>query len=309
MELRKHAYALVLGVVLIAAAVASGFSGISGPLPDVALGSNVLLHVERVLVILLAAYLVMVIVVRAWKGELAVKISKDGVEFPEAAIKDAASAAREVSGEADDSVADEPVEDMLTLRLELERKMSYIAKHLLSYGDRRDAFVTIGGLRGDGYITEDEARTASWILTLRDEELDTLLPGPRGAFLRNAEKVVDSLRMSVFYSLVPRLLERNGWSVEQIPTKRRRPDFHAVKGEQQFRVVPRFAMKRSSPILEKEMRRLEKFTGAESKRGQVIIVVPDRSSSPLDAHSDPAVVKLHELKRDLSLDKDPRLLD
>ncbi len=309
MELRKHAYALVLMVVLIGATVASLLSGISGPLPDVALGSNVLLHVERVLVILLAAYLVMVIVVRAWKAELAVKISKDGVEFPEAAIRDAESAAREAGGGADDSATDEPVEDLLTLRLELERKMSYIAKHLLSCGDRRDAFVTIGGLRDDGYITEDEARTASWILTLRDEELDTLPTGPRAAFLRNAEKVVASLRMSVFYSLVPKLLERNGWSVEQISTKRKRPDFHAIKGERQFRIVPRFAMKKASPILEKEMSRLEEFTGTKSKRGRVVIVVPDRSSSPLDADSDPAVVKLEGLKQMLSLDKDPRLLD
>src|ERR1700709_1152297 len=196
MGLRKHGYALILCVVLFGAVVATLLSGVPSKLPAVARGSSFLLHIERVLAVMLASYLVMVVVGRAWKGELAVKISKDGLEFPQAAIRDTESAARAVPIQSEEvSVTDGPAESILSLRLELERKMSYIAPHLLSYAERRDAFVTIGGLRYDEYITDDEARAASWLLTLRDEELDTLPANSRAAYLRNAEKVVESLRM------------------------------------------------------------------------------------------------------------------
>ncbi len=310
---RKHAYGWFLLAVLALAILATALSDISGPLPDVALGSSLLLHVERVLAILLATYIVFVIVIRSWRGELASKLSKDSIEFPTQALDDAEAAAESVLSAEPDPAETQPdksrVESVIALRLELEAKMTYIAKHLLSGEDCCVTYLTIGSLSQDGYLTDEEARTASWVLTLRDEELDTLPTALHEEFLRNAGKVVGSLRASVFYNLVRKMLEANGWQVEPIPTTRKRADLHATKGEEQFRIVPRFAMKKSSSILKWEKKRLAKYAGERSKRGPTILVVPDRSNSETNLDSDPAIAKLFQLQKKLKLENDPRAAD
>ena len=113
----------------------------------------------------------------------------------------------------------------------------------------------------------------------------------------------------MFYALTWKLLKEDpSWKVKAIPTKRKRPDLHAVKGEQQFRIAPRFAMDESSAIIEKERKRLKEFAGPRSKRGKILLVVPDRSRSPLTPKDDPAVTTLTEFKGTLGLEKDPRTI-
>ena len=51
------------------------------PLPAVALGSVVLLHLERALVLLAGFFFVMVVVVRTWRGELPVELSGRGLKY------------------------------------------------------------------------------------------------------------------------------------------------------------------------------------------------------------------------------------
>ena len=71
---------VVLGGV-VAAALASGLAGTPKRLPDAALSSSVLFHVERV-VALVAGYVgLLVIVVRAWAGHLPMELSAQGFKY------------------------------------------------------------------------------------------------------------------------------------------------------------------------------------------------------------------------------------
>lgn len=308
--LKKHAYALLLAAVLLVAILVSVREGRPKSLPDVALGWDVLLHAERAFAILIASFFILVILVRAWKGELPYKLSRDGFEF-EAAVKGAAQASEGTLPAEKDP--DEPGDDRstpdsaITLRLRLEAKLTYIAKHMLAAEDCCATYVTVGSLRVDGYITDREAETLSQVLTMRDDLLDASPVGQRSEFLRDANNVVKNIRASVFYALVQKMLESNGWEPEPILTKRKRADFHATRGnDRQFRVVPRFATDEKSSILSRELERLEAFSGERSIRGRTLIVVPDRSRSELDPEGDPAVLKLSEFRRLLALEADPR---
>jgi hypothetical protein len=143
---------------------------------------------------------------------------------------------------------------------------------------------------------------------MRDADLEALPPVLKSDFLANADNVVKNIRASVFYGLVREILKANEWTVKAIPTKRKRADLHAIDAgsEMQFRVVPRFATSEDSRILARELRRLGKLSGERSRRGRVVIVVPDRSKSELDPKGDPAVLRLTEFKDLLGFTRDPR---
>jgi len=304
----KHRYGLFLLAVLGVATAATLLTGAPDDLPDVALGSSALLHVERVAAILAVVFFVFVITVRAWNGQLPTKVSKDGFEYVDPAVVDGVEEAAQQMPTAEQD-RDEPKgtpDSVIELRLKLEEKLAYIAKFVLSDEECCVTYLTIGSMKSDGYITEQEAQTLIQVMTLRDEELNTLPEGERMRLLRNAHTVVKNIRASVFYGLVSEIFEANKWKIEPIPTKRKRPDLHVVKGGEQYRIVPRYAMAKSSSILPKELRRLKKFAGSKSKRGRTLVVVPDRSRSKLDPGGDPGVVRLGELKAALGLKKDPR---
>jgi hypothetical protein len=304
----KHRYGLFLLAVLGAATAATLLTGTPADLPDVALGSSLMLHVERVAAILAVAFFVFVVTVRAWKGQLPTKVSKDGFEYVDPAVlDDAEEAAQQMpTAEQDQDETQETPDSVVELRLKLEEKLSYIAKFMLSDEDCCVTFLTIGSMKSDGYITEQEAHTLIQVMTLRDEELKTLPEGERVRLLHNAHTVVKNIRASVFYGLVWEVFKANKWEIEPIPTRRKRPDLHVVKGDEKYRIVPRFAMAKSSSILPKELRRLKKYAGEKSKRGRTLVVVPDRSDSPLDPEGDPGVIRLGELKKTLGLKRDPR---
>ena len=311
--LTKHGYAFLLGLVVLIATVVSVCGGSPKPPPDVALGSEVLLHVERVFAILIAFLFTLVIVVRGWKGELPNKIGKDGAEYPEEKALEVAREASQGILVAEGDPNEGPVDgstpkSVLALRLKLEAKLSYIAKYLLADEDCCVTFLNIGSLHFDGYITDPEADTLGRVMTMRDADLEALPPVLKSDFLANADNVVKNIRASVFYGLVREILKDNEWTVKAIPTKRKRADLHAIDAGsgRQFRVVPRFATSEDSPILARELRRLGKLSGERSRRGGVVIVVPDRSKSELDPKGDPAVLKLTEFKDLLGLTSDPR---
>jgi hypothetical protein len=65
----------------IAAAVTTAVTGTPASLPDIALGAPVLFHLERLLALLAAYVAVILVVSRAWGGELPTAISTQGVIY------------------------------------------------------------------------------------------------------------------------------------------------------------------------------------------------------------------------------------
>lgn len=312
---KPHPYAgLVLGLVLAAIAVTL-LTGAPSALPEVALGSRPLFHIERAGAILAALFLVVVVFIRAWQGQLPTKLSLKEIGYPEQA-KEAVADAEQAAESAPDSERDpkreseEPAaSDLLELRLKLEAKMTYIAKWLLR-DDDRVPYLTIGSLRYDRLLTDEEARTATRVLTLRDEDLDPLPWAKRNEFLANADKVVTNIRAGVFFGLVRELLKKNAWTVKEIDVKSRaRPDLLATKDGESYRIVPRYAMDPESEILMTALDDLKSSTAESANSEATVIVIPDRSSSRTDEHADPAVLKLSKLKEKLALEVDPRSLE
>jgi len=205
---------------------------------------------------------------------------------------------------------EEPLESLLSLRLRLEAKLAYIAKHLLTEdGDhpRHATFVTIGSLREDKLITEKEAHTATRIMVLREEELDAIDPREKQIFLVSATNVVDNIRASVHYGRVKKLLKSKGWFVVELPRGKLRPDLWAEKGDTCLRVVPRFEAGKKN--LDKQITRLEERAKVPRVRRR-LIVIPDRADQARvrSGELDPLVVKFSSLPRTISLLKEPKML-
>lgn len=310
---RPHTYAIFLIPAFVAAGVATTLGGAPDELPGIALGSEALLYVERALVIMVAVFLVFVVLARAWRGQLPDEISREGFKYgsvnPEA-VKEASGAAEQDSNSEDRDGRDSGAlpDDLLSLRLKLEAKMAYIARTLFATEECKfGTYVTIGSLKQDRFLSDEEARTASQVLTLREEELETLPPRLRNEFLRSANTVVGNLRASVFYGIVRETLKKNKWKVREIPMKAKgRPDLRAIKGDERYRIVPRFLIAKKTKRLEKVTRRLKRRKRDTSKKEHDIVVIPDSSRTPVDPHGEPAVMKLSELKARLELVKDAR---
>src|SRR3954452_22043753 len=64
-----------------AAVVVSLVTGAPRDLPDVALSSTVLFHVERSVVVLACFVAVLVVLVRAWSGQLPTELSTQGLKY------------------------------------------------------------------------------------------------------------------------------------------------------------------------------------------------------------------------------------
>lgn len=64
-------------------------SGAPQALPDVALESIVLFHLERVAAIVASSVFVLVILVRAWRGELPSEVSSQGIKYATTTTADA----------------------------------------------------------------------------------------------------------------------------------------------------------------------------------------------------------------------------
>ncbi len=309
---KPHPYAYAVAGFVAVAVMLTLIAGTPQSVPEVALGSSVLFHVERGLLILLPAFLVFVVLIRAWNGELPNEISREGFKYPTIdpkTVEDARNAAllNVVSSEPSSDPEDESKpDDLLALRLKLEAKLAYIAKILLRPPDADcPTFVTIGSLNYDGFLTAGEARTASQVLTVRDEELDTLRPRVRREFLANADTAVKNIRASVFFGLVRTMLKGNNWAVRDLQAGGRRPDLLVSKGRRVYRVVPRFFMGADAEKIEKLKWRLR---GETPTRDRDIVVLPDGTANETEPDGRLMVTRLAGLKAKLELTKDPRSL-
>jgi hypothetical protein len=232
-------------------------------------------------------------------GRLASKVSKANLgpvsfELASSVREVARSAPREEGGG-----SNEDEETMVDLRLRLEAKLAYVAKHLLVRDGRPPAFLTVGSLQYDGYLTSEEAHTAAGILTTRDEEVDALPGDEARKFREDASTFVNGVRASVFWGMVKQTLKTNGWWVADVPGSPRRSDLLAHRGGRWFRVAPVFATDRDSELLKIGKTRLE-----ETERSYIhrrVVVIPDRSRSHTTSpEADPAVVRLCRLSRVLT---------
>jgi hypothetical protein len=123
------------------------------------------------------------------------RVAKGLYGAEQAAVASAQSPPQEagVRGEDEKDVVDE---DLIGMRLTLERKLTWLCKHLLD-SDGIPAVATVGSLEYDGYLTMEQARLASRILAL-EAGGSSGRPEEVAEFRASAEQVVSTIRAVVF---------------------------------------------------------------------------------------------------------------
>jgi hypothetical protein len=239
-----------------------------------------------------------------------------GVEAKRAAAQTPESEAEAPVGDKVDpeGVGKAEIDDVLALRLKFEAKLAYIVKHLLNEeacgSPRPPEFATVGSLRHDGYLTDDQARLAVGILTVRESDLAQLSASEREKFFKEADDFVTNMRASVFDGMVRKRLRDNGWAVSDLDRAKKaaRPDISVSPVDDshgpRFVVAPTYAMRRGSEILDRARARLGSG-GADRGRLEAvrrIIVVPNRSEvEPVGEDVDPQVLTLSRLVEALAV--------
>jgi len=195
----------------------------------------------------------------------------------------------------------EQAETVFELRMQLEWKLAFIAKHLLSSGGGV-TYVTIGSLLFDGYLTETEARTATGILSARDEELKELPEAERRKFVEDAQTFLDGLRASVFWGQVKRVLEGRGEVkgedifLERVRGTGGRSDLLADADREEVRVIPILALEEGSDKLAEAVEAIDKGKLPRPRTKRQVIVVPDSSATERPERPDVQIVELSELR-------------
>jgi hypothetical protein len=77
----RRAAGVAVSGAAIAAAVVTALTGAPAELPEIALHSTVLFHLERTVAVLASFLVVLVTVSRAWGGELPAELSTQGVSY------------------------------------------------------------------------------------------------------------------------------------------------------------------------------------------------------------------------------------
>lgn len=164
------------------------------------------------------------------------------------------------------------------LRLKLEAKLTYLAKHQLA-ADGKATFVTIGSLLVDGGLTKEQAETADRLLTASELTIEA----QDEDFRQGAETLVDNFRATVHYNLtaskVKKAAAQGEWSVVEIKeAKAARPFLHVERGDgQTFRIAAPFSLTDSSKNLQKAAERLGQSAQRPPATRTHVIVVPDNS--------------------------------
>ncbi|HEU0318309.1 MAG TPA: hypothetical protein VFR49_13320 [Solirubrobacteraceae bacterium] len=203
------------------------------------------------------------------------------------------------SADETDSAPGSPAETMLKLRLRLEAKLAYLAKHQLA-ANGPATFLTIGSLLVDGGLTDEQAEVATCVLTFRDDEVARITEVRREALIERASELVKNLRATVHQNLTEHGLDQmqGGWSVSPIKHKGASPPYFQVEAPDRrtFRVAATYALGPQSVNLAKARDRLAATADRAPHADARVIVVPDNSVVPVtDPNSDPRIVHLHEL--------------
>lgn len=148
-----------------------------------------------------------------------VEFSAAGVKIGAEAVANSSAAISDLGDQETDSVN----ADLVDIRLKLDHKLAYIAKYLLAdyYEDEskptltgwdldpewRPAYVNVGSLEYDGYLTKEEAATALYVQNLSGFDLKQMPEDERREFLSNAAELVRNIRAKVFRGQVRRALD------------------------------------------------------------------------------------------------------
>ena len=110
--IRERALFAVTAAVLVGSASASLLGGTPAELPGIAMGSAAVLHVERAGALFAVGLFVVVVLARAWSGELPTEVSGRGVQYTPATTTEAIR----------DTVA-EALEDLAAVQVELRQRL------------------------------------------------------------------------------------------------------------------------------------------------------------------------------------------
>jgi hypothetical protein len=110
MDVNTRVSGLAVSIGVVVALVATLTAGVPRTLPDIAIGSGVLLHAERVLGFVLGYVVLLVVVTRSWSGQLPTQVSTQGLTYT-------AGETNVITSEGIDSLAAE----VKSLRVRIER--------------------------------------------------------------------------------------------------------------------------------------------------------------------------------------------
>lgn len=297
---RRRAARVIFGLAALGAMVLAVVVSLSDgePEPDRALATAALVVLGLIPV---ALYLVPQADLQAALGRIkSVTIGSLGIELSDyAGLAGQAEVSEEDAGEIG--------ETLLDLRVGLEMKLAYLAKHVFGpqpdpdAGDVIPAFITVGSLQHDGYLSKDHARIAYDILTMRSHELRSLTGPERRLFLKGAENFVKGIRSEIFTAQVKKELEDAHWRVlEASPQMRLRRDLIVQSTGTdgiQHHVIPVFAMSPDSTLFEKPSERLQKQSLSKAGGSRFIVVPPLSKAS--GSQGEVKIVTLKEMLAEL----------
>ncbi|MBN8866185.1 MAG: hypothetical protein J0H98_01405 [Solirubrobacterales bacterium] len=213
-------------------------------------------------------------------------------------------ATNEMTEEGDDL---EFSESMLGLRLELEMKMSSLAKRVFGAPKGRIdgvdpgqvGYLTIGGLYSSEFISREQSRLASVILTWTD---DLRRPPSENRLQWNVKNFVDKFRIIVFAAVVEDTVERTG-GFEVSKTGRREGErdisiLH-LEGKRKLTLVPAFTLVSDGKVVERISTRLEK----QGKRKEDCAIVVPNGSKARQIDGGPELIQFKNMDRSWLEDK------
>lgn len=274
---------VVILLLLVAILIATAAKGIDASIAWALVG-----------IVLLGALVVVLPTTRdAWKDVLSIvkraNIGPVSVEFVEAVVQVADKIGAEPDKDTKKAV------DAVALRMSLELKLAYIAKDLLAPVDGGKTYANIGSLEYDGYLTNEQARIATAIASLRHGDLDGLAPSDRDRFLKAARELVGSVRAVVLHHWIEKQLQRQGWQYELVRRNGRQDDFVASKDGRSVRIAS-VVVNRLDQV-QGARERLEPSAGASPGVSKRLIVVPATRHLTSDAEgANPRAVTMTDFK-------------
>jgi hypothetical protein len=181
--------------------------------------------------------------------------------------------------------SDTPAGSLYDLRIKLEYKLTYLAKHILLNPETGllGTFASIGSLRYDGLISEQEMQTAYAIMDLGATGPGTGRQDVDSDFLDDANGFVVNFRATVFHALVRQIIRKkdpsygtvseHGHKRVDILTKAlaSAPDYHGSAE----RLVPVFADRIDDHQVSKQVERIRK-----SGHNAMVVVPPCHKDTP-----------------------------
>lgn len=186
--------------------------------------------------------------------------------------------------------------NLVDLKISLEAKIAYLAKHVLATVPQEGqanvpTFLTIGSLLKDDYLTRSQAEMAYDVLGMRQAEFRALSSASQNDFLKGASAFVDTVRIAVFAHQVYNDLHQPQWSAQwsvewEFPQGSTRRDITVRRRHadtpQTHHLIPVFTEGKASRLFVGPSRRLREQSKTTGD-GRRFIVVPPLSKAKNDS--------------------------